>query len=68
MLSILFKVLYTCKEKCLLSKIQNLIQTLISLCNVEDQKKIRNSLEISPEMTNPDFIEAVQSIKNKIVV
>lgn len=67
-LSILFKVLYTCKEKCLLSKIQNLIQTLISLCNVEDQKKIRNSLEISPEMTNPDFIEAVQSIKNKIVV
>lgn len=66
LLSALIKTLYVAKDETTILQIQNLILTLINLCNKEEQKQICSNLESVPKGINNDFLARINSIKENI--
>ncbi|XP_061377426.1 uncharacterized protein LOC116766973 [Danaus plexippus] len=66
MISILFKVLYVCKDNSTALYIQKLIVTFITLCKPEEKKQILKSLENVNKISSVNFRNQVEAIKKEI--
>ncbi|XP_050343600.1 uncharacterized protein LOC126769101 [Nymphalis io] len=68
MISILFKVLYTCKDEDIATHMQKLLITIISLCKTDEQEQIIADLEKAIDMENNNFNTRVETIKQEIYI
>lgn len=68
MISVLLKVLYTCKDEKLLNYIQQICSTLCMLCTTEEKEKILSSIQENYNYLPKDFCEKLDKISKGIKI